>query len=100
MLKIMTTGLVSGDGFRRSEGSFECLAPDEDKPRIAAACCGCAVLVTTDWGPSQLQYLALSVPELLAKASSVDGVLERRSSLHVGTQGNVPSLTFSSSQER
>jgi len=73
MLKTITGGLGSWGHCRGSTGSCGCLAPAENPPSTTAAWHGRA-----ERRPSQLGYLALSVPELLAKASSVDGFLERQ----------------------
>lgn len=59
----------------------------------------CLVPAVVEQHPSLLGYLALSIPELPAKASSTDAFLEKQSRLQVH-KGNVLSLTFSNSQER
>lgn len=80
---------------RSPVGAWQMLRPSEDHSCVLR-CVGSAA---AEQHPSLLGYLALSTPELPAKASSRDAFLERQSSLRVH-KGNVLSLTFSSSQER
>lgn len=72
-LEKITGGLVSQGS---SRGFHGCLAPTEDPPRVTAACHRCAVLAAAERCLSPLGYLPLSVPELLAEASSVDVFLQ------------------------
>lgn len=74
-------------------GAWQMLRPSED-PSCLLWCVGSAAAEQC-----LSLYMALSIPELPAKASSRDAFLERQSGLCVHT-GNVLSLTFSCSQER
>lgn len=76
-------------------GAWQMLRPSEGHSCLM----WCLVPAAAEQHPSLLGYLALSIPELPAEASSTDAFLEKQSSLQVH-KGNVLSLTFSSSQER